>query len=231
MVREALERAGERSARSHAAVRIVAVTKGHPDAAIEAALDFGLSDMGENRVEEMEGKVARLGREGIRWHMIGRLQSRKVPRLPEICDLLHSMDRLSLAQRIAKQWEEREAEAAGVERGATMELPVLIQVNTSGEEAKGGFALSAALDEIPEVLELPGFRVVGLMTMAPFTEDETVIRGSFARLRRLHEELGGNPRYRGSELSMGMTNDYAIAVEEGSTLVRLGTALFGERSA
>jgi len=109
-------------------------------------------------------------------------------------------------------------------------LPGLVQVNVSGEEAKSGIPLAEAEEAIHRMLELPGFEVRGLMTMAPFVEEEAVLRKAFAGLRKLHEKAGKLPGYLGRELSMGMTNDFELAVEEGSTMVRIGTALFGERS-
>jgi PLP dependent protein len=224
-VREAIERAAERAARPAADVRIVAVTKGHPRDAIEAALGLGVCDIGENRIEGLESGVAAIGREGVRWHMVGRLQRRKVPRLLEICDLVHSVDSVRLAEAISR----RIIEGAG--EGGAGEFPVLVQVNTSGEQVKGGFRPEEGVERIHDVIRLPGLRVEGLMTMAPWTEDESVLRSTFRGLRELHERLKAFPEYRGRELSMGMTNDYTIAVEEGSTMVRLGTALFGERTA
>lgn len=235
-VRDAIQRAAARSGRDAAEVRIIAVTKGHPLEALEAARDAGLHDVGENRVEELEGKVARLGRNALRWHMIGRLQRRKVPRLLACCDLLHSVGTLSLARRVSERWmegDENEGETRSAEVSRPPALggfPVLLQVNTSGEEAKGGFSHARAEEEIHEALELPGLHVKGLMTMAPWEADEALLRQTFRRLRELQDEVGANPGYRGRELSMGMSNDYSIAVEEGSTMIRLGTALFGERS-
>lgn len=215
-----MARAAERSGRSAAEVRIVAVSKGHPLAAVRAALEAGISDLGENRVGEFTDKAARLGDEAsVRWHFIGHIQSRKTGPVAQAADLVHSVDRLKLAGRLS-----RDAEQAG------RVLPVLVQVNTSGEDSKGGFAPAEAEDALADLLELPGLDVRGLMTMAPFTTDEAVLRSTFRRLRELNERLGTSPAYRGTELSMGMSNDFEIAVEEGSTLIRVGTALFGERT-
>lgn len=198
---------------------MVAVTKGHPVAAAEAALRAGILDLGENRVGGLEAKVARVERPDVRWHMVGHVQRRKVPRLLPSMHLLHSLDSLRLAQRV-----ERVAEELELER-----VPVLVQVNTSGEASKYGFAPEDFRRTLEELLALSRLEVLGLMTMAPLTEDEKVLRDTFRGLRKLHEEAGDHPAYEGTELSMGMSNDFGIAVEEGSTMIRIGTALFGER--
>ncbi len=217
-VREALEAAARRVGRSAGDVTLVAVTKGHPVEAVRAALEAGLRDLGENRVEELEEKVAAVGRGAAVWHLVGHLQSRKARRALGVTDLLHSLDRPKLARKLSR---------LAVEAGIV--VPVLVQVNVSGEGSKSGYPLADARRGVEEILGLPGLEVRGLMTMAPLTPDEAVLRGTFRRLRELHEELSRLPDYTGRELSMGMTNDFEIAVEEGSTMVRLGTALFGER--
>lgn len=218
-VEERIREAARRAGREADAVRLVAVTKGHPQEAVRAALSCGLADLGENRVGELEEKVASVAREDVRWHMIGHLQRRKAPRILEICDLLHSLDSLRLAERL-----ERVASREGVR------VPVLAQLNTSGEESKSGFPGERALDALESILELASLEVRGFMTMAPLTDDEAVLRSTFRKVREVHEAaLDQLPAYQGTELSMGMTNDYEIAVEEGSTMVRLGTAIFGER--
>jgi len=217
-VRERIARAAEAAGRPAESVRLVAVTKAHPLAAVEAALDAGLTDLGENRVEELESKVAAVGREGVTWHMIGHLQSRKARKAVAAADVIHSVDSLRLASRLS---------SAAVEEERT--VVVLAQVNTSGEESKGGFNPGSASDEIARMAELPGLRVNGLMTMAPFVKDEMVLSDAFQSLRRLSEELEAAGHV-GPELSMGMTNDLEIAIREGSTMVRIGTALFGERA-
>lgn len=216
---ERLEAAARRAGREPSSVRLVAVTKGHPVEAVRAALSCGLEDLGENRVSELEEKVAAVGREGVRWHMIGHLQRRKAPRVLDICDLLHSLDSERLAERL-----DRVAAREGVR------VRILVQLNTSGEESKSGFSPERAVDTLGSILELESLEVCGLMTMAPLTQDEAILRATFRRVREVHEAAGDQlPAYRGTELSMGMTNDYEIAVEEGSTMVRLGTAIFGER--
>lgn len=197
---------------------MVAVTKAHPPEALAAALAVGLNDLGENRIEELAEKVPVLGPGRATWHMVGHVQSRKARQAVELADLIHSVDSLKLGRRLASFSEERGRAAR-----------VLVQVNTSGEGAKSGFGPAEAVEAVHELLELPGLEVRGLMTMAPFVDDEKVLRGTFRGLRRVQEALEEVPGYRGSELSMGMTNDFELAVEEGSTMVRIGTALFGER--
>lgn len=219
-VRDRMGAAALAAGREPGDVRLVAVTKGHPVEALEAALAAGLCDLGENRVEELEEKVARLGRRRATWHMIGHLQRRKAPRAIEMADLIHSVDTLRLAERISR--------VAG-ESGR--EVRILAQVNTSGEESKSGFDAAAAVEQIHRMAELPHVRVEGLMTMAPFVDDAEVLTRAFRRLRGASEEVRRfDPRV-GPELSMGMTNDLEIAIREGSTMVRIGTALFGERGA
>ena len=217
-VRERIAAAAERSGRSPSAIRIVTVTKGHPPGAAGAAVEAGLLDLGENRVEEMEDKVPLVPERDVRWHMIGHVQRRKAGRAACLAALVHSVDSLRLAERLS-----RCGEAAG------RRAPVLVQVNASGEATKGGFPAPAALDGIGKVAELGGLRVLGLMTMAPFTGDEAVLRSVFAKTRSVMEAAAGIPGVEGCELSMGMSNDYGLAVEEGSTMVRLGTTLLGAR--
>lgn len=218
-VRARLDRAAERSGRSGSAVTLVAVTKTHPLEAVEAARAAGLTDLGENRVQELEEKVEAAGRDAVRWHLIGSLQRNKAKRAVRLFDLMHSLDSVRLAEKLSE-----EAAAAG------LEVRALVQVNVSGEGSKSGFGAEELVDALGVMSALPSLRIEGLMTMAPLTEEEGILRSTFAATRRLQEEAARQlPAYRGTHLSMGMTNDYEIAVEEGSTMVRLGTALFGER--
>ena len=217
-VREAIGAAVLRSGREGQEVTLVAVTKSHPPEAIRAALALGIRDIGENRMEELGEKQGLLGRETAVWHMVGHLQSRKARQAVGSVDLLHSLDTLKLANRLS---------AFALEDGLC--LPALVQVNVSGEEAKSGFPADQALEAIHQILALPGLEVRGLMTMAPFVDDEKILRRTFAGLRRTLEEARRLPGFVGHELSMGMTHDFELAVEEGSTMVRIGTALFGER--
>lgn len=217
-VRDTIAAAAARSGRDPDAVTLVAVTKAHPLEAVQAALEAGLRDMGENRVEELQWKARALARTAVRWHMVGHVQRRKVPGLAGIPRLVHSIDSVRIAQRFSSV-----AVASG------HPFRVLLQANTSGEGTKGGFSRDELVEAIHEIVELPSLEVRGLMTMAPFTDDEAVVRSTFRRLREVHETLRSTSAYEADQLSMGMTNDYQIAIEEGSTMVRIGTALFGAR--
>ncbi len=184
----------------------------------------GSADFGENRLEELWAKVAEAqerGLDDVRWHMIGTIQSRKSREAVGPFVLVHAVDRMKIAQRLS-----REAEAAG------KLLDVLLEVNVSGEASKHGFA-PGELDEVaPLLAALTGVRVRGLMTMAPFVENAEQTRPVFGELRMLRDQLmQRHPQVDWRELSMGMTNDFEVAVEEGATIVRIGSAIFGERAA
>lgn len=217
-VRERIEAARARAGQGKGEVTVIAVTKTHPVEAARVALECGVRDLAENRVQELERKV--LGTDDARatWHLIGHLQRNKVKRALPLFSLLHSLDSLRLAEEIS-----RSAEA-----GAPMRA--LVQVNASGEDAKGGFAPEEAVDAVGAMAELPGVQLEGMMTMAPFDAPEAVLRRTFAATRELSAEVARQvPGYQPLHLSMGMSGDYEIAVEEGSTMVRLGTVLFGDR--
>lgn len=222
-VQDAIAEAAVRSGRGPKDVRLVAVTKAHPNGVVDAALEAGLTDLGENRVEGLAARLETKHRDrpawsAVRWHMIGHIQSRKAATVAQIADWVQSVDSLKLARRLS---------AAAGDLGR--ELDVLVQVNTSGEDAKGGFPVQEALEAVHAVTDLPGLKVQGLMTMAPFIEDEAVLRSVFAGLRGLRDRCRELPGFGAGELSMGMSNDFEIAIEEGSTMVRLGTVLFGRR--
>ena len=218
-VRERLRSAAERVGRNPDSVRIVAVTKGHPLSAVEASLEMGLRHLGENRLPELEEKARRTASESVSWHMIGQLQRRVAPRVREFASLVHSLASLRLAERL-----ERAAPAG------EPPLSCLMQVNVSGESSKGGFDPKAVLGALERLVEFETLTIAGFMTMAPFTRDEGVLRRTFQGLREVQDEAVKQvPAYCGTELSMGMSNDYELAVEEGSTIVRLGSAIFGER--
>jgi len=217
-VREVIAAAAERSGRDPSSVRIVAVTKAHPVSAVRAVLAAGLRDIGENRVEELWEKLPLVRDAGVSWHMIGHVQRRKASRAARLATLIHSVDSIRLAEKLS-----RFGEAEG------RRVPVLVQVNVSGEATKGGFAAAGAVDAVGRIAERAGLRVRGLMTMAPFTGDEAVLRSTFRRVREVMETAAVLPGVEGCELSMGMSNDYGLAVEEGSTMLRLGTTLLGPR--
>lgn len=215
-VRQRIDRAAARGGHGQA-VRIIAVTKTHGPDAVEAALNAGLQDVGENRVQEALGKMAAVS-SPVRWHLIGHLQRNKV-KSAEGFSLIHSIDSLRLAETV---------NAHALSRGAVQ--PVLVQVNIVGEESKGGFSpaeVSAAADQLQG---MRGIDVQGVMTMAPYDASPDILRRVFSGCRSARDELQRHGFSNARELSMGMSGDYEIAVEEGATLVRLGTVLFGERT-
>lgn len=219
-VRERIERARERAGRAEA-VTLVAVTKTHPAETVQAAIHAGVADVGENRVQELEAKVAAVGRSAVRWHLIGHLQRNKVGKALPLFDLIHSLDSERLAQALS---------AEAVKTGATARA--LVEINSVGEASKGGFGAESAVDAVARMAELPGLALVGMMTMAPFTDDSATVRRAFATTRRTCEEAARQVAgFRAEHLSMGMSNDFEIAVEEGATLVRVGSSIFGERDA
>lgn len=217
LVRDRIGEALARAARQDE-VGIVAVTKGHPVSAVQAALSSGLHRLGENRVSELEEKVCAVGRDAAEWHLIGHLQRNKARTAVTLFDRIHSIDSVRLARKLSAESERGEREVVGY-----------VQVNVSDESAKGGFGPDAAVEAIGEIAALPGLRLQGLMTMAPWTDDESVLRSTFRDTRSLLERARAAGLAIGAGLSMGMSNDFEIAIEEGSTMVRLGTVLFGER--
>jgi pyridoxal phosphate enzyme (YggS family) len=213
---ENIERARERGGFGQA-VTVVAVTKTYGAEAPVAAWAAGLRDVGENRVQEALGKMAGTA-VPVRWHLIGHLQRNKVKQL-DAFHLVHSMDSARLADALSSHGEAR-----------GRPLDVLVQVNVSGEGTKGGYAPADREEEGDRLRSLAGLVVRGVMTMAPFDADASTLRAVFRGARRCGELLraAGHPA---TELSMGMSGDYEVAVEEGATLVRLGTVLFGARAA
>jgi len=220
-VRDRIAQAAARGGHAQA-VRLVAVTKTHGPDAVEAAWAAGITDVGENKVQEATGKMEALANAacttgGIRWHLIGHLQSNKAKALVRFA-LFHALDRDGLVDAVNDV-------AVKQERA----LEVLVQVNVSGEESKGGFAPARLPALAARLAAMPSLVVRGVMTMAPLEAEERELRTVFAGARRCGEVLraAGLPA---TELSMGMSGDYEVAVEEGATLVRLGTVLFGSRS-
>lgn len=217
--------AAARAGRAAREVKLVAVTKTHPASLIREAYAAGLREFGENRVQEADEKIEELARETTeaRWHLIGRLQANKARRAARLFDVIHSVDSAALADRL-----ERVCEEEGRER-----LDVLVQVDLAQEATKGG----ASVEELHAVAETlkacTRLRFKGLMTLPPFYEDAELVRPYFRRLRELRDELRASGAFVESEgeLSMGMTHDFEVAIEEGATLVRVGTALFGARGA
>lgn len=219
-VREAIEMAAERFGRPGSDVLVLPVTKGHPPAVVAAVAEAGFEAIGENRVAEAEAKMEARGRAGLRWHMIGHLQRNKARRAIATFDVIESVDSVRLGERLQLE----------AERANRAEVPILVQVNAGGEEQKSGLDPAETVDAVGALLDLGRVSVRGLMAMAPLTADERVLRRTFGLVReclsRCRAELSG---FDGQTLSMGMSNDFVIAVEEGSTEVRLGTVLLGER--
>ncbi len=221
-VRQRIDDAARRSGREPGSVRLVAVSKFRTVEEIEEAIGAGATDIGESRVQEAENKRRRLAGSGLTWHLVGRLQSNKAKKAVQIFDIIHSISTLDMARRVDR-----------LARDQNTTQPVLIQVQVAEEERKQGLPMSELYADLELMAELTNLRVQGLMALPPYMPDPEEARPSFARLR----ELRDTARARGlvgpafTELSMGMSHDFEVAVEEGATLVRVGTALFGERPA
>jgi pyridoxal phosphate enzyme (YggS family) len=210
--------AARRAGRDPAEVRLVAVSKTVDLERLGQAVAAGQTLFGENYVQEAKTKIASLG-PGLTWHFIGHLQSNKAKIAVELFDLIHSVDRASLAQAL---------EQAAARRDKTQDI--LLQVNLAGEASKSGTTPEHAQDLLSEISKMPHLRVMGLMTMPPWFDDPERVRPYFRALRELRDRLRGLPAADLPELSMGMTGDFEAAVSEGATLVRIGTAIFGQRS-
>ncbi|HEX8774319.1 MAG TPA: YggS family pyridoxal phosphate-dependent enzyme [Pyrinomonadaceae bacterium] len=223
-VRRRIEAAALRNGRAPEDVTLIAVSKTHPASVVRRAIEAGARELGENRVQEADEKITEIGREGgARWHLIGHLQANKARRAVSLFDLIHSVDSVSLARRLNRMCEEVGRES----------LPILVQVDLAGEATKSGISEASLPELVQAVKACERLRLVGLMTLPPFFEDAEMARPFFRRLRALrdrHQDLGDFGEGHG-ELSMGMSNDYEVAIEEGTTMVRVGTAIFGERDA
>jgi hypothetical protein len=226
VVRQRMGAACRRAGRAPEDVLLVAVTKAAPAALIEYANDLGVRDFGENRVQEARGKVAQLGERSLTWHMIGHLQRNKAREAVALFGMIHSVDSVELARQVGQLTAQRDRV-----------MPVLLEVNVSGEESKFGFRVAgegreAFLAAARQIAGLPGIAVQGLMTVAPAVADAELARPCFRRLRELRDELrGAVPSCAWGHLSMGMSDDYAVAIEEGATIIRVGRAIFGPRPA
>jgi PLP dependent protein len=219
-VRSAIAEAALRAGRNPDEITLVAVSKTKPVGLVQMAYNLGVTDFGENRVQEALPKIAAFHPQELRWHMIGHLQSNKASKVVDPFYCVHSVDSLHLAQAL-----NRHAGELG------KRLPVLLEVNVSGEASKEGMSLNETPALARQMVVLPHIQVEGLMTMAPLVDDPEQVRPVFRRLRllrdRLHAEL---PASSWQHLSMGMTDDYCVAIEEGATIVRIGRAIFGERA-
>ena len=217
-VRGRIAAAAKRSGREARDVELVAVVKSVPAERVREAVVVGLQDLAENRVQDAEHRIEAVGRHEVRWHMVGHLQRNKASRAVALFDRIHSLDDLELAQTLS-----RRAVALG------RRLPVLVQVNVSGEASKHGVAPEGLLPLLEQAAELPGIAVDGLMSIGPTDGRGERARPFFARTRELRDSAERALGSRLPVLSMGMSDDYETAIEEGSTMVRLGTALFGPR--
>jgi pyridoxal phosphate enzyme (YggS family) len=220
-VRARVRAAAQKSGRQPDEVRLIAISKTHPASVIKQVCQLGATDFGENRVQEAEGKIVEIGREKVRWHLVGHLQANKARRAVNLFDVIHSVDSLDLAQRLDRLCVEESRES----------LPVLIQVDLGHEETKSGIEESELTHMVESLGPLTRVKLIGLMTLPPFFDDPEQSRAFFRRLRELRDELNQRGAFgeRTGELSMGMTQDFEVAIEEGATMVRIGTAIFGER--
>lgn len=218
-IRARIDAACQRCQRDPDTVRLVAVSKTHPAASVDAAAAAGQKIFGENYVQEFAAKAEEVSAP-VQWHFIGSLQSNKVKYLAGKVAMIHSVDRLSLAEELDRQWGKL---------GQTLEI--LIEVNLGDEESKGGASASETIELVRHIATLPHLRICGLMALPPYLEDPEAVRPYFRRLRELSEQIA-DCNIKGvvmRELSMGMSHDFEVAIEEGATLVRVGTAIFGVR--
>jgi pyridoxal phosphate enzyme (YggS family) len=221
-VRKRLIDTAERCGRAPDDVTLVAISKTHPAEVVSQIIELGAVDIGENRVQEAEDKIAKVGRHQARWHLVGHLQANKARRAVNLFDVIHSLDSVDLARRLDRLCIEEGRES----------LSVLIQVDLGHEETKSGIDESGLTHLVDSLGPLTRLQLAGLMTLPPFLENPEQSRPFFRRLRDLRDRLAGRGAFgeRIGELSMGMTHDFAVAIEEGATMVRVGTAIFGERN-
>jgi PLP dependent protein len=214
-----IQAAAARAGRNPADIRLVAVSKTKPAEAVMEAARAGQLLFGENYVQEFQAKAAQV-QEPVEWHFIGSLQSNKVKYIVGLATMIHSVDRLSLALEIEKQWGKLDKVC-----------DVLIEVNVAGEETKSGTTTAEAVKLVRDIAQLPHLRINGLMTMPPFYDEPELARPYFRTLHQLSAIISAEniPNVRMTELSMGMSGDFEVAIEEGATLVRVGSAIFGYR--
>jgi pyridoxal phosphate enzyme (YggS family) len=217
-IQQRIRAACERAGRDPGSVTLLAVTKGQPPEVVSAAARLGQVWFGENKVQEARAKIP-LCPGKLRWHFIGHLQSNKCREAVELFEMIQSVDSLSLAGEISKRAE-----------AAARRMPVMLEVNVAGEASKFGYAPERLLEELPELNALPRIEIHGLMTVPPYVTEPEKARPHFRRLRELKEQAEAVLGAPMPHLSMGMSGDFEIAIEEGATLVRIGTALFGPRA-
>ncbi|MBN2070902.1 MAG: YggS family pyridoxal phosphate-dependent enzyme [Candidatus Krumholzibacteriota bacterium] len=218
-IRERVAEAAVKAGRDPGSITIVAVTKTRPASVVMEALEAGITDVGENRVQEFLGKVDDIPLP-CRWHLVGHLQTNKVSRVIGRFELIHSIDSFKLAEKIDQ--------AGG---GQGKRTNILVEVNTSGEESKFGSRPEDTVELCSRISELENIRLKGLMTVGPWVDDITLVARSFRSLRELGEKVrsAGIDNIEMTQLSMGMTDDFEVAIAEGSTIVRLGRVIFGPR--
>ena len=218
-VKERIGRACARSGRDTGSVRLLAITKGFAAGAVREAMALGLRDFGENRVQEAEGKIAAI-QAAPRWHLVGHLQRNKARRAVQLFEMIHSIDSVQVAEEVSRRAEE-----------SSKRVACLVEVNTSGDKTKFGVGPEGAIDLLRSAGALPGIDLRGLMTIGPLAGGPDGARRAFRGLAALRSEAARAGHLAdGAELSMGMSGDFEIAIEEGATIVRVGTALFGGRA-
>jgi pyridoxal phosphate enzyme (YggS family) len=221
-VRRKIERAATKAGRNANDIKLVAVSKTHSASVLREAIALGANILGENKVQEAEGKINEIGRNAAEWHLIGHLQSNKARKAVELFDVIHTLDSLKLAERLERICIEEERTS----------LSVLVQVDLAKEATKSG----VLKDDLPKLINFlttcERLKFDGLMIIPPFFDEPELVRPFFTQLRELRDELfGQNALANGfAELSMGMSHDFEIAIEEGATILRVGTAIFGERN-
>ena len=213
-IRGRIEQAARRVGRDPDGIKLVAVSKTHPAAILREAIAAGADVLGENKVQEAESKIVEIGRDAAEWHLIGHLQSNKARKAVQLFDVIHSVDSLELAARLERICNEE----------GRSELTVFVHVDLAGEETKSGVATSDLADLTGFLKSCKCLKFRGLMILPPFFDDAEATRPYFKRLREIRDTI-----IPGGELSMGMSHDFEVAIEEGATIVRVGTAIFGER--
>ena len=218
-VEERVQEACDRAGRKREEVTLIAVSKTKPIEMLQEIYDENIRDFGENKVQELCDKIEKMPKD-IKWHMIGHLQRNKVKYIVDKVYLIHSVDSLRLAEEISREAVKKQ-----------VEVNILIEVNVAQEESKFGTTVEETATLIREIATLPGIHIRGLMTIAPFVEDPEENRGYFQKLRQLAVDIGNKniDNISMNILSMGMTGDYMVATQEGATIVRVGTGIFGER--
>jgi pyridoxal phosphate enzyme (YggS family) len=220
-VRKRIETAARACGRPSEEITLVAITKMHRAEKLKTALELGARDFGENRVQEAEGKITELGRNAARWHLVGHLQTNKARRAVNLFDVIHSLDSAELAERLERLCAEERRQS----------LDMLVQIDLAGEVTKSGIETAELPTLLSTLQQCSHLHLIGLMTLPPYFENPDCSRPFFKTLRELRDELHAQGHFGSAvgELSMGMSHDFEVAIEEGATMVRVGTALFGER--